>query len=527
MNETRAGILGQSRIDRKFLDDLMEIAARGRESRESIRVTAPFTGETLGNIPAWGEEEIQLVVSRAKKAQPGWGALPFGVRRDIMLRFHDLVLGHREELLDIIQLETGKARLHALEEVLDVAVCSRHYAIHGEKELRPKRRKGAIPLLTRTMEHHHPVGVAGIISPWNYPLSLAITDAIPALLAGNCVILKPDHQASLTALFGLKLLRDAGLPANVMEIITGDGRVIGTHLLDAVDFISFTGSTATGRMIAEQAGRRLIKCSLELGGKNPLLVMNDADLERAVDGAVRGCFANAGQLCMSFERIYVQNGIHDRFVPALVKRVAAMKLGRSLDYRADMGSLTSGRQLATVLDHLEDAVAKGATVLAGGRHRPDIGPFFFEPTVLSGVTAEMKMFRQETFGPMAAIYRFDTPQEAILAANDSAYGLNGAIWTGDTRKGRELALQLKCGTVNINEGYAAAWGSVDAPMGGMKDSGLGRRHGSEGILKYTETQTVALQRLLPIAPLSGMTGEAYSVLMTRLLSMVRRLPGLR
>lgn len=522
-----SGLFPICRITPELLAELAELSCRETARGERISVSAPFTGELLGNIFACTEADIHFAANRARTAQTAWAARSFDSRREIFIRFHDLVLKHQEELLDIIQLETGKARLHAFEEVLDVAICSRYYAFHGWRHLKPKSRRGVLPLLTRVSEHHHPVGLVGIISPWNYPLSLAITDTIPALLAGNCVIVKPDHQTSFTALFGLKLLREAGLPTEVMEIITGDGRIIGTSLLENVDVISFTGSTATGRQIAEQAGRRLIKCSLELGGKNPLLIMNDADLERAVAGAVQGCFANAGQLCMSFERIYVQSGIYDRFVSTFVKKAAAIRLGSTLDYGAEMGSLTSGRQLAAVTAHLEDALSKGAQLLCGGKHRPEIGPFFFEPTVLSGVTREMQMFSQETFGPLVAIYSFDSPDEAVAAANASAYGLNGAIWTADTRKGRALAARLKCGTVNINESYVAAWGSVDAPMGGMKDSGLGRRHGAEGILKYTEAQNVAVQRLWPIGPLPGMGGEVYARIMTRLLALVRRIPGLR
>ncbi|HEX9080425.1 MAG TPA: succinic semialdehyde dehydrogenase, partial [Desulfuromonadaceae bacterium] len=341
------------------------------------------------------------------------------------------------------------------------------------------------------------------------------------------VVLKPDHQTSFTALMGIRLLYEAGLPQGLVQVVTGDGRILGEPLLAAVDAVSFTGSTATGRRIAEQAGRRLIKCSLELGGKNPLLVLNDADLDNAVDAALRGCFANAGQLCMSFERLYIQSGIHDRFLNLFVERTRSLKLGWSLDYRFDIGSLTSERQLATVTEHVADAVAGGATLLAGGRSRPDLGPFFFEPTILAGVKPQMRAAREETFGPVVAVYRFDTPEEGVALANDSPYGLNAAIFTRNTRLGRSLAARIRCGTVNINEGYAAAWGSVAAPMGGMKDSGMGRRHGAEGVLKFTETQTVAVQRLLPVAPPAGMSRPVYARLMTTALTLLRRLPGLR
>lgn len=495
--------------------------------RGEIAVHAPFTAEEIGAVPACTEADLLRAVARAREAQRSWGERPFSERRGVLLRFHDLVLKRQEELLDIIQMECGKARHHAFEEVLDVAMVSRHYAVHGRDYLRPRRRKGALPLLTLTREYRHPVGVVGIISPWNYPLSLAVSDALPALLAGNAVLLKPDPQTSFTALLGVELLLKAGLPAGLVQIVTGDGRFLGAPLIAAVDAVSFTGSTATGRIIAKQAGRRLVKCSLELGGKNPMLVLDDADIDAAVEGAVRGCFANAGQLCMSCERLYVQSGIHDRFLDAFAARTRSLRLGGALDYRFELGSLTSARQLATVTEHLADAVARGARVLAGGRPRPDLGPFFFEPTILADVTREMTVAREETFGPVVSVYRFDDPEEAVREANDSPYGLNASIWSRNTRLARALAARIRCGTVNINEGYAAAWGSVAAPMGGMKVSGLGRRHGAGGILRFTEAQTVAVQRLIPLAPPAGMKPQFYASLMTGALVLLRRIPGLR
>lgn len=515
------------RIDSERLAHLARLVSREEGAREDMPVSAPFTGNRIGTIPACTEADLSGALRRGREAQSGWAQLTAASRSAVFLRFHDLVLARQEEILDLLQFEGGKARHHALEEVLDIAITCRHYAVHAGDYLRPERRQGALPGLTATTVHHHPLGVIGIISPWNYPFSLALCDAIPALLAGNAVVLKPDSRTPFSALLGLELLHTAGLPQGLLQIVTGYPEEIGSPLIAGTDAVCFTGSTATGRIIAREAGEQLRKCSLELGGKNAMLVLDDAHLERSVEGALRGCFANAGQLCMSFERLYLQDGIHDRFLDAFVARARSLRLGKGLDYRADMGSLISASQLATVERHVNDAVARGATVLAGGHPRPDIGPFFFEPTILSGVTPEMTLHREETFGPVVAVYRFATPEEAVSLANDSPYGLNASVWTRNTGLGRALALRIRCGTVNINESYAAAWGSVAAPMGGMKASGIGRRHGAEGILKYTEAQTVAAQRLLPIAPLPGMERERYARIMTRLLALVRRLPGMR
>ncbi|GCB46684.1 succinic semialdehyde dehydrogenase [Streptomyces sp. NL15-2K] len=481
----------------------------------------PFTGEKLADLPESTPEDVLKAYEAARKAQSVWARTPVRQRAAVLLRFHDLILERQAEVLDLIQLETGKARLHAHEEVQAVAVAARHYGRRATAYLRPKRHTGAVPMLTKVTELRHPRGVVGQIAPWNYPLELSVGDALPAFVAGNAVVMKPDTETCLTALWARDLLIEAGLPADVFQVVLGEGPVVGPEVVRHADYVSFTGSTRTGREVAQGAAARMIGVSLELGGKNAMLVLEDADVEKAAAGAVRACFSSAGQLCISIERLYVHESIADAFVERFAARTKAMRLGTSLAYGADMGSLVGERQLETVTRHVEEAVAKGAKVVAGGVARPDIGPYFFEPTILDGVTEPMSVCTEETFGPVVSIYRFRTEDEAVELANSTPYGLNSSVWTKDGRRGREIAARLRTGTVNVNEGYAAAYGSLQSPMGGMKDSGLGRRHGSEGILKYTEAQTVAQQRLLPLAPALGMDDEKYAQFMSRSLRVMK------
>lgn len=483
----------------------------------------PFTGEKLADLPESTPEDVEKAYERARAAQALWEQTPVRQRAAVLLRFHDLVLARQAEVLDLIQLETGKARLHAHEEVQAVAVAARHYGRMAPRYLKPKRHAGAMPTLTKVTELRHPRGVVGQIAPWNYPLELSVGDAIPAFVAGNAVVMKPDTETCLTALWARDLLIEAGLPADVFQVVLGEGPVIGPEVVKHADYVSFTGSTRTGREVAQGAAARLVGVSLELGGKNAMLVLDDADIEKAAAGAVRACFSSAGQLCISIERLYVHESIADAFVERFAARTKAMRLGKSLAYGADMGSLVGERQLETVTKHVDEAVAKGAKVLAGGTARPDIGPYFYEPTILDGVETPMAVCSEETFGPVVSIYRFKTDDEAVALANSTPYGLNSSVWTKSGARGRAVAARVRCGTVNVNEGYAAAYGSVQSPMGGMKESGLGRRHGSEGILKYTEAQTVAQQRLLPLAPALGMDDEKYAEFMSRSLRVMKAL----
>lgn len=482
----------------------------------------PFTGEKLADLPESTPEDVATAFERARAAQEVWAKTPVRKRAAVLLRFHDLVLARQAEVLDLIQLETGKARLHAHEEVQAVAVASRHYGRKAPAYLKPKGHTGAVPTLTKVTELRQPRGVVGQIAPWNYPLELSVGDALPAFVAGNAVVMKPDTETCLTALWARDLLIEAGLPSEVFQVVLGEGPVVGPELVKHADYVSFTGSTRTGREVAQGAAARLVGVSLELGGKNAMLVLEDADVEKAAAGAVRACFSSAGQLCISIERLYVHESIADEFVARFAARTKGMRLGRSLAYGAEMGSLVGERQLETVTRHVDEAVAKGATLVAGGVARPDIGPYFFEPTILDGVEAPMAVCNEETFGPVVSIYRFGDEDEAVSLANSTPYGLNSSVWTKNARRGHEVAARLRTGTVNINEGYAPAYGSVQSPMGGMKESGLGRRHGSEGILKYTEAQTVAHQRVMPMAPSFGMDDEAYAKFMSVSLSVMKK-----
>ena len=514
-------------VSRDFLNRLKDLTTLADSEREEIAVETPFTGETLGYIPRCTSEDVEEATRRARKAQERWAETSFSGRARIFLRFHDLVLNRQKEVLDLIQQENGKARKHAFEEVLDTAITARYYARTAEKYLKPRRRRGAFPLLTATREYHHPLGVAGFIVPWNYPLSLGISDAIPALLAGNGAIIKPDEKTPYSALWAVDLLYEAGLPENLLQVVTGYGAELGEPVVDNVDFVMFTGSTRVGRIVAQQAAERLVDYSMELGGKNAMIVLDDTDLEKTIPGAERAIFSSGGQLCISMERLYVQSGIYDEFKRRLVEHTRNMKLSSALDYSADMGSMISGEQLGRVQEHVEDAVNESAKVLTGGHPRPDLGPYFYEPTILEGVTEGMTLCAEETFGPVASLYKFNTLDEAVERSNDSDYGLNFSVWTQDLEKGRDLATRLEAGTVNVNEAYAAAWASLDAPMGGFKDSGVGRRHGAHGIQKYTESQTVAVQRGLPIAAPPGMGEEQYARLTSVVLKVLRRAPGIR
>ena len=483
----------------------------------------PFNGQPLGTVPQSSAADVAEAFRRARVAQQKWARTPVGERQAILLRLHDLLFARESEISDLICWESGKSRMDAYGETLHVALTARYYGRTGRRHLDTKRVAGVVPGLTRVEVNRVPKGVVGVISPWNYPFTLALCDGLPALLAGNAVVHKPDAQTMLTALLGVQLLEEAGFPRDLWQVVAGPGSEIGPEIIGRADYVCFTGSTATGKTIARQCADRLIGCSLELGGKNPILVLRDADLARAAEGAVRASFSNAGQLCVSTERMFVADQVYDRFLDRFVARVKAMKMKPGLGWGADMGTLISQQQLDATVAHVEDARSQGARVLAGGRARPDLGPYYYEPTVLEGVTPEMQCFGHETFGPVVSVYRFSDEADAIARANDGEYGLNASIYSQDGARARAVARQIRCGTVNVNEAFAATFASIEAPMGGMRESGLGRRQGGEGVLRYTETQSVATQRLLRFGPMLGLSDQQYAAVMTAQMKLLKKL----
>jgi succinate-semialdehyde dehydrogenase/glutarate-semialdehyde dehydrogenase len=309
----------------------------------------------------------------------------------------------------------------------------------------------------------------------------------------------------------------------LLTVVLGDGPNIGSALIDEVDYICFTGSTATGRSVGAKAGERLIGSSLELGGKNPMIVCKDADLNTFLESAIQGCFSSAGQLCVSIERMFIHESIFETYLSAFVKRVNELKLGANVGWGYDVGSLGTSAIAGRVENAVNEAVRQGATIHTGGKLRPEVGPHVFEPTILTGVTKDMKIYRDEVFGPVVYVLPFKNEQEAIELANDSEYGLSASVISKDLKRARSIAMQIRSGSVNVNDGFAAAFGSVAAPMGGMGQSGLGRRHGIEGLIRFTEPQTIAMHARFLTGPKFGISEEKWNRLVTKSLRLMKKL----
>jgi succinate-semialdehyde dehydrogenase/glutarate-semialdehyde dehydrogenase len=455
---------------------------------QTIEIRNPATGGLVGSVPVAGEAEIQACIGLARTAQKRWAALPFSERAARIRRFHDLVLRRSDEIMDVIQSETGKARRDAFGEIITVAGAARYYLKHGRRHLSVRQREAAVPAVTDAEIVYKPVGVVGLITPWNYPFILAAGDTIPALLAGNAVVLKPSELTPLSAILARRILMDAGLDPDLLGIVHGTGQA-GGELIRHVDYVGFTGGTVTGRKVAVAAAERLIPFSLELGGKNPMIVLEGAPLEDAASGLIAGAFSNSGQTCIAVERIYVQESVFDEFARRVIEKASSIKVGWSKQWDIEMGSLISNAHADKVTRHIEEAKSAGAKVLAGGRRRVDLGKAFVEPTVMSLVPESVAMSREETFGPVVSLYPVRDREEAIARANDSEYGLNASIWTGDGASSLEIARRLETGSAAINS-TLLIYNSFDVPMGGVKQSGVGRRHGEQGILRYTQAQSI-------------------------------------
>ncbi len=458
-------------------------------SSPPIEVLSPFTGEVLHKLPQTTAYETAQAFERARLAQRKWAETSARHRRTILLRAHDELLRRFDELQLIVTEETGKAPGQALEEVMGSISVTRYVARSLHRVVGTRRRSGGIPAVMRTRVMYRPKGVIGIITPWNYPMALAAMDAVQAIGAGNAVVMKVDDHGAASVLALRQAFRTAGLPEDLWINVAGPARIVGEAVTDHADYICFTGSTATGRHVAEKAGRRLVGASMELGGKNPVIVTRDVKIAKVVPQIAYSAFSAMGQLCVSMERMYVDRQIIDKFEEALAEHINNLTLGRS--DAADFGTLNSHAQLRRVETHLNDAVRKGARVVAGGKRRRDVGPFAFHPTLLADVTPEMDCFAEETFGALVSITPFDHVDEAIRMANNSEYGLNASVFSGSLKNAKHIARQLNTGTVNINEGYRASLGSFDAPMGGSRQSGLGRRNGIEGLQRFVEPVTIA------------------------------------
>ncbi|MGV9680262.1 succinic semialdehyde dehydrogenase [Nocardia sp. NPDC003482] len=493
------------------------------DPNDTIPVVEVFTGETVARLPQSSAADVDTAFAEARAAQADWARWPMRRRLAVFERFHRLVLEHHRTITDLIQLETGKARRMAFEELCDIPMATSHYLKHAERILRPVRHPGAIPFVSTSTEIRKPRGVVGVIAPWNFPFAIGYCDAVPALLAGNGVVLKPDNRTPLSPAYGLKLLREAGIPEGLVQIVCGDGPVVGPAVVDRADFVMFTGSEATGRRVAAQAAGRLVEACLELGGKNPMIVLPDANLDEAVASAVAGVFNNTGQLCLHIERVYAHESVYAAFREKLVARVGSLRVGPGYDFDIEMGGLISAEHRDRVAAQVEQARERGARVLTGGRARPDLGPTFYEPTVLENVTAGTDLFAEETFGPVVSLYPFATVDEAVARANDTRYGLSASVWGRDLAAARAVGARLAAGHVNVNDSAALAYAGKSAPSGGLEASGMGVRNGDRGLLKFTESTNVATLKRQVLTPPPDRPYDRYVDRTVRTLRMMRRL----
>lgn len=462
----------------------------------SIPVENPATGEIVATVPDLDAEAIAAMARRGRAAQVQWNAIGFQARGRVLRRAQKWLLDNTERVIETIVSETGKTYEDAeFAEVAYGANAFGFWAKNASKYLADRHVKSSQLLVRgkKLIVRYRPLGLIGVIGPWNYPLTNSFGDCIPALAAGNSVILKPSEVTPLTSLLMAEGLRECGLPEDVLQVATGRGQT-GAALIEQVDMVMFTGSTRTGRMVAQEAAKRLIPCSLELGGKDPMIVLCDADLERAANLAVYYSMQNAGQTCISIERAYVEAPIYDEFVSRVTEKVKALRVGPPQGPGSvEVGAITFPPQMQTIEDHVADAREKGARVLTGGHAMPGPGRFF-EPTVLVDVDHSMKAMTEETFGPTLPIMKVADAEEAIRLANESPYGLGASVFTKDAARGEQIARRIHAGAANVNDALIN-YTALELPMGGAKASGLGTRHGAGGIRKYCEEQSLVVTKL--------------------------------
>jgi succinate-semialdehyde dehydrogenase/glutarate-semialdehyde dehydrogenase len=459
--------------------------------------TDAATGEVLREFPCDTEADVVAAVSRAVGAQPAWARTGVRKRLVILREFQRLLHQRKSGVAELITREAGKPYVEALlTEILVVLDAARFLIANAERWLRDE----PIPHGNLTMKTkagrlvREPYGAIGIVSPWNYPFSIPATESLAALAAGNAVLLKPSEFTSLTALELASLLHAAGVPKDVFQVIVGDGTTGAALVASGIAKLCFTGSVPTGRRIAQAAAERLLPVALELGGKDPMLVLDDANVEVASSGAIWGAFVNAGQACLSVERCYVHRSLYEPFLEACARKAGRLRVGNGMDPETDVGPLINERQLRLVESHVAEALAGGARVLVGGERLPELGPNYYAPTVLADVTHRMRVTREETFGPVLPVAPFDSDEEAIHLANDSEYGLAASIWTRNRARGELLARRIQAGTVMVND-VVSCFGISEAPHGGVKASGMGRSHGRLGLEEMVRTKYLASDRL--------------------------------
>ena len=457
----------------------------------------PATGEEIGRASQTMPEDVARAVGRARGAQRQWSEQSFRQRSRLIMKARKIILREMEQIALLISRETGKPVAEAISmELAPTLDLMQYFARKGASMLRPRHISvGQYALMGRSSyEIYKPLGVIGIVSPWNFPWATPLDEVVMALLAGNTVVLKPSELTPLTGLKIKDVFKRAGLADGVLQIVTGDGST-GAALVGAgVDKIMFTGSVATGKRVAEAAAKYLTPVVLELGGKDPMIVLDDANIPNAARGAVWGAFANSGQACASVERCYVHESIAERFIDEVVTETKRLRQSIGADTTADVGSMTSERQLLAVQKHVDQAIDKGATALTGGDRLADLAAPFFAPTVLINVNHDMDVMRDETFGPVLPIMTFKTDEEAIRLANDSVYGLTASVWTGNIARGRRVAERIDAGTVMVNE-VLYTHGIASTPWGGVKQSGLGRTHGRAGLLELVSARHIHINRL--------------------------------
>jgi acyl-CoA reductase-like NAD-dependent aldehyde dehydrogenase len=443
----------------------------------------PATGEVLGELDCAGPTEVHAAVARARAAQVDWNAWGVRNRVTILRRFQQILLSRKTDVARRITQEAGKPYVESLlTEVLVVLDATRFLIENAYRLLREEKLPHGNPALKTKSGRvlHEPYGVIGIISPWNYPFSIPATEVMAALIAGNAVVLKPSEFTTLIALELQSLLRQAGVPNDVLHILPGEGATGAALVQSEIDKLVFTGSVGTGRRIAQVAAERLLPIVLELGGKDPMIVLDDTDVDVASSAAVWGAFVNAGQACLSVERCYVHQSLYAPFVEACADKARKLRVGNGMDPSTDVGPMISEQQVRVVEAHLADARARGVRVLSGGTRLRELGPTFFAPTVLADADHTMRVMREETFGPVLPIAPFRDDNEAIRLANDSDYGLAASVWTRDRARGDRLARKIQAGTVMVND-VLSCFSISEAPHGGVKASGLGRTHGRWGL----------------------------------------------